>query len=62
MRRKKRDWFVTVGTHKVAVKARSYGNACRLVFRSLIRSGTLKRQPKTVEDGLFEGVSVELRR
>lgn len=60
MRRKDRNWQVTVGnldTDSVVVRAKTYGAACYRAFKAL----KLKGKPETDYDtGGFKGVSVAL--
>lgn len=43
------------------VRAHTAQGACRTAFKFWIANGFLKKQPRTTEDGGFEGVEVEIR-
>jgi len=50
---------VHIGTRlPMRIVAKTAGAAARIAFRSLIRKGILKRQPKSSDDDGWEGVII----
>lgn len=60
---KKSKQFYTVH-HPICLslttEASSPQSACRKAFRFWIKQGALLRQPKTTDDGEFEGIEIEI--
>lgn len=44
----------------ITTPSNSPQGACRTAFRYWVKTGQLKRQPKTTDDGGFENVEVEI--
>jgi len=63
MARKKLERLMTVEVqgHAHTIMANSPQHACRQAFRFLIKNGLLKRQPKSTDDGGFEGTTVTIQ-
>ena len=53
---------VTYAFRKQAIIAKTPGAAARIAFRNLIRSGTIKKQPRSSEDGGWDGTSIVVRK
>lgn len=57
-RRPVRVYAVAIGANRHEVAARTRGAAARKAFREWLKWQAIKRQPKSSDDGWFDGVSI----
>ena len=57
-KRPKRVFAVRIGNRSIGVEAKTPGAAARKAFKSAIRNGFIKNQPRSTEDGGWEGVTI----
>ena len=56
-----RTFDVTYAFRSQAIVAKTPGAAARIAFRNLIRNGAIKKQPRSSEDGRWDGTSIAVR-